>query len=205
MRAAPGKPGRRNSVRAISRGPLITVLLVLAALLAAGGGRGSEDGGSAGGGEPAGHDATGSAIVTRVVDGDSAILAGLGRSRLIGVDTPELHPRMQCFGAEAAAFARRTLERRRLRFELGAEPRDRYGRALVYVWLADGRLFNELLVVRGYARTLAIAPNVRYAERFGARAREARRARRGLWSASACAADRGRASATGAAQWSRLP
>ncbi len=33
------------------------------------------------------------ATVTRVVDGDTVILSGVGRSRLIGVDTPEVHGR----------------------------------------------------------------------------------------------------------------
>ena len=90
--------------------------------------------------------AAGEALVTRVVDGDTAILDGLGRSRLIGIDTPEVHGRSACFGAEASRFTQRVLQGQRVRYEIGAEARDRYGRALVYVWLADGRLFNELLV-----------------------------------------------------------
>jgi len=130
----------------------------------------------------------GGAVVTRVVDGDTAILEGLGRSRLIGVDTPEVHGRRECFGAQASAFATRMLERRAVRYEAGAEPRDRYGRALVYVWLSDGRLFNELLIARGYARALTIAPNVRFAGLLHRRALEAQRAARGLWSPAACSA-----------------
>ena len=114
------------------------------------------------------------------------MLAGIGRSRLIGVDTPEVYGSVECFGREASAFAKRLLAGRRVRWERGAEPRDRYGRALVYLWLADGRFVNELLVAGGYARTLAIAPNVRYAARFARRASEARAAGRGLWSPATC-------------------
>jgi micrococcal nuclease len=132
------------------------------------------------------------ATVARVVDGDTVVLRGLGRSRLIGIDTPEVHGRRECFGAEASAFAERMLHGRRVRYEIGAEARDRYGRLLVYVWLADGRFFNDMLVDRGYARTLAIAPNVRFAARFRRRADEARAARRGLWSRAACANDSAR-------------
>jgi micrococcal nuclease len=66
--------------------------------------------------------------------------------------------------------------------EIGAEPRDRYGRLLVYLTV-DGRMFNADLVRDGYATPLAIAPNVRYAQRFARLAGEARRAGRGLWSA----------------------
>ena len=114
------------------------------------------------------------------------MLAGIGRSRLIGIDTPEVHGFAECFGREASAFARSLLARRRVRWERGAEPRDRYGRALVYLWLPDGRFVNEQLVAGGYARTLEIAPNVRFADRLRGRERAARAAGRGLWSRGAC-------------------
>ncbi len=130
--------------------------------------------------------ASGEAVVTRVVDGDTAILSTLGRARLIGIDTPEVFGHRECFGAQASAFTKRILGGRRVRYEIGAEPRDRYGRALVYIRLADGRFFNEMLVAGGYARTLEIAPNVRYATLFRRRAGEAREGRRGLWSDGAC-------------------
>ena len=152
------------------------MLLVLAAI--AGGGllrRGGEETG----------EAAREAVVARVVDGDTVILSGVGRSRLIGIDTPEVHGATECYGPEASAFATRLLTGRTVRYRLGAEPRDRYGRALVYLTLGDD-LVNELLVARGYARPLAIAPNTRYARRLRERAREARAAGRGLWSARAC-------------------
>ncbi len=50
--------------------------------------------------------------VTRVVDGDTIILNGRERVRLIGVDTPEtVDPRrpVQYFGKEASAFTRNLL------------------------------------------------------------------------------------------------
>jgi micrococcal nuclease len=156
------------------------LLLVLAAVVGAVvvAGRGDDD--------PLVRGATRDATVTRVVDGDTAILSTLGRSRLIGVDTPEVYGRRECFGTQASAFAKRALSGQRVRYGIGLEPRDRYGRALVYLWLPDGRLFNEQLVARGYARPLSIAPNVRYAELFRRRAQDARAAARGLWSGKAC-------------------
>jgi micrococcal nuclease len=128
------------------------------------------------------------ATVTRVVDGDTVHLTGIGRARLIGVDTPEVYGGVECFGREASAYAKRVLRRgRAVRYRLGIEPRDRYGRALVYLWLRDGRFFNAMLVRAGYAQPLTIAPNVEYADRFVALSREARRAGRGLWAPGACA------------------
>ena len=70
-----------------------------------------------------------------------------------------------------------------MRYRLGVDPYDRYGRALAYVYLADGRMFNELLAERGYATPLTIPPNVDFADRFVAAARRARELGRGLWKA----------------------
>lgn len=160
----------------MSRRIAAALVVVLAAALGArtvAGGDG--DGGAAQRG------ARGTTVVTRVLDGDTAVLRKLGTSRFIGVDTPEVYGGDECFGAQASAFARRVLAGQRIRYEVGAEPRDRYGRALVYIWLEDGRFFNEMLVSEGYARTLAIAPNVEYAARLRRSARVARRDGRGLW------------------------
>jgi micrococcal nuclease len=137
-------------------------------------------------GDPAGAPGS-SATVTRVVDGDTVVLSSIGKSRLIGIDTPEVYGGVECYGPEASAYAKRLLTGRRVRVRPGAEQRDRYGRALVYLWLYDGRFVNELLVAGGWARTLEIAPNIRYAALLRRRAREARTARRGLWSRAACA------------------
>ncbi len=128
--------------------------------------------------------------VVRVVDGDTVILRSAGRSRLIGVDTPEVSGRPECFGREASAFARRRLPRGlRVTVQRDVDPRDRYGRALVYLRLPGGRSFNAVLVAEGFAVALAIAPNVRHAERFRALARRARERSAGLWSPRACAGD----------------
>lgn len=131
--------------------------------------------------------------VVRVVDGDTLILRSTGRSRLIGVDTPEVFGGRECFGREASAFAKRLLRSGlRVRIERDVEERDRYGRALVYVRLPDGRSFNELLLAEGYAVPLTIPPNVRHAGRFRELARQARERSLRVWSAGSCggAADR---------------
>ena len=125
--------------------------------------------------------------VVRVVDGDTVVLRSAGKSRLIGVDTPEVFGRPGCFGEEASEFAKRTLRRDMpVKVERDAEPRDRYGRSLIYLTLPDGRSFNEMLVDEGFAMPLTIPPNVRYAARFRALAGRARDKRAGLWSVTTC-------------------
>ena len=136
---------------------------------------------------PAGR---GEARVTAVTDGDTITLSGIGRTRLIGVDTPEVYGHSECYGHAASAFTKRVLAPGRVvKVRIGRESHDRYGRTLAYVWLGDGRFFNELLAERGYATPLTIPPNDDYAKRFVAAARRAREAGRGLWATRSCAAE----------------
>ena len=130
------------------------------------------------------------ALVTRVVDGDTVearIDGEVEDVRLIGVDTPEtVKPGtpVQCFGPQASRFAHGLLEGQRVRLVFGAERRDTYGRLLAYAYL-DGRLVNATLVRRGFARTLTIPPNDRFAPRLRRLELAAARAGRGLWGACA--------------------
>jgi micrococcal nuclease len=145
--------------------------------------------GRSGGGSPStpaagtSSQSAGTATVTKVSDGDTVWLSGVGKVRLIGIDTPEVFGRSPgCFGREASAFADRMLHPgTRVRYRVGRESHDRYGRTLAYIWLHDGRMFNQLLAADGYARPLTIAPNDDYAKLFAAAARRARDARKGLW------------------------
>lgn len=143
----------------------------------------SSDGGSDGGARPERH-----ARVTKVTDGDTLHLSGIGPVRLIGVDTPEVHGGVECFGGEASRLAARLVPPgARVRYRAGVEERDRYGRLLAYVWLPDGRMLNRVMVRRGHARPLTIPPNVEFAEAFRRAAAAARRSGRGLW--RTCARD----------------
>ena len=127
------------------------------------------------------------ARVTKHTDGDTLWLSGIGKVRLIGVDTPEVYGDDECYGRQASAFVERTVPLgSTVRYRLGTEERDRYGRALAYVYLDRGRFLNLLLVRRGFAQVLTVPPNVEFAERFTRAARRARAAGRGLWGRPGC-------------------
>jgi micrococcal nuclease len=165
--------------------------LVLFALLAAAGagaldGLLGRTGGSRGGARPG---ATLDAAVTRVVDGDTVHVRIGDRAetvRYIGMDTPETvkpNTPVQCFGRAASEANHHLVDGQRVRLRLDAEPRDRYGRLLAYVYRRrDGLFVNAALVRGGFATILTIAPNVRHVAALGALERRARRQRRGLWS-----------------------
>ncbi len=123
--------------------------------------------------------------VTYIFDGDTIEVVGGERIRYIGMNTPEIaHPGKpeQCFGREATERNRELTMGKEVHLVPDAENRDKYGRLLRYVWVGD--TFVDLALVReGYARVLAIPPNILHASEFKAAEREARREKRGLWGA----------------------
>ena len=146
----------------------------------------------------------------RVIDGDTIQLTDGRLVRYIGIDAPEVHRKAhpgdaawqagrtvwladrEPFGDEATAANRRLVQGAALTLEYDRERQDRYGRTLAYVY-AGPVMVNEALVRQGWARPLAIPPDVTYAERFQALADAARASGRGVWNARVCQAQFGRA------------
>jgi len=145
--------------------------------------------------------APGTAAIIRVVDGDTLEVQWERKRehlRLIGVDTPESKEN-RLAGSQAERSGRDVatiinLGKRAaiktselapqgtsLRLEFDAGRRDRYGRLLAYAYLPNGAMLNNELVRLGYAQTMTVPPNVRYAKRFAETMREARQAKRGFW------------------------
>jgi micrococcal nuclease len=121
---------------------------------------------------------------TRVVDGDTIVLDGNERVRLIGVDTPEtVHPSkpVEFFGKEASAFTKRTVEGKKVRLKYDWQLKDKYGRTLAYVYLSDGTLLNAEIIKQGYGHAYTKYP-FKYLEDFRKYEREAREQGKGLWS-----------------------
>ncbi|MDO9108369.1 MAG: thermonuclease family protein [Coriobacteriia bacterium] len=150
-------------------------------------------------------------VVTRVVDGDTAVITlangASEKVRFIGINTPESTTQHEPYGEEASAYTKQMLSGQTVYLETDAELRDRYGRLLAYIWLqqpasdsdAEVRtsMFNARLVLDGYAEQATYPPNVKYVDLFAVYAREAREADRGLWGLSAMSA--GAAASGGAA------
>lgn len=133
---------------------------------------------------PAGRETS----VQRIVDGDTIVVAGGERIRLIGIDTPEtVDPRrpVQCFGREASRHITGLIPPGTdVVLEFDVERSDRYGRTLAYVWRAEDALHvNLAMVAGGYAQVATYPPNVAHTDEFVAAQRDAREDGRGLWSA----------------------
>ena len=89
--------------------------------------------------------------VTRVVDGDTFDVVGVGRIRLADVDCPEQRGAQ---GKAATEYARNQLEGRKV--ELKITDHDKYDRTVAHVYLLSptgqkGAHFNKMIVAAGHA------------------------------------------------------
>lgn len=124
------------------------------------------------------------AFVKKVIDGDTIELGNGERVRYIGIDTPEIshHKKSaEYYGKEAKEFNKRLVFGKSIRLEFGKEKYDKYRRTLAYVYLEDETFVNEELIKNGYARTMSIKPNTKYASLFKELQNEAKIKRKGMW------------------------
>ena len=125
-----------------------------------------------------------SAVVARVIDGDTIELVGGQRVRLVQIDTPEKHD--ECYGDAASALTRRLLPagtKVRIEQDPGLDQVDRYQRKLAYVWKGDEDV-NVTLVREGAAGVWFYGGKQgRHAKALLQATEQARSERRGLWAA----------------------
>ncbi len=133
--------------------------------------------------------------VERVYDGDTVRLAGIGKVRLLGIDTPEREAsardrfyekrgissrRLRQVAAAARQFTKQACAGKTVRLSFDQERRDDYGRLLAYLYLPDGRLLNRLLLEEGYAAVYRRA-DFRLKDDFFAVEALAMKKKKGLW------------------------
>ena len=124
-------------------------------------------------------------LVTRVVDGDTIHVEGIGSVRLIGVDTPEtVDPRkpVEFFAKESSEFTHRIALAKVVRLEFDFQQKDKHDRTLAYVYLPDGTFLNAEIVKQGYGHAYTRYP-FKYLDQFRGYEREARELGQGLWGA----------------------
>lgn len=118
-------------------------------------------------------------FVERVVDGDTFVIKENEEEikiRLIGIDTPEsVAPQeyLEASGKEnseegktASEFTKNLIEGTNVYLEFDVQKEDKYQRRLAYVYLEDGRMLQDILILEGYAELMTIPPNVKYTDHF---------------------------------------
>ncbi|MBI2560631.1 MAG: thermonuclease family protein [Planctomycetes bacterium] len=118
-----------------------------------------------------------------VIDGDTIVVEGVGKVRLLGVNAPEIkdtHRGVQRFGMECTMFTEQNLLGKQVRLEYDEMRMDSFGRTLAYVYV-DDTLFNAELVKQGYALVYAKYP-FKYLDEFRRFEMDAKKNGRGIWS-----------------------
>ena len=130
--------------------------------------------------------ATTTAVVTRVVDGDTIdVIFGDDsrptRIRYIGIDTPESSPVSECGSTEATTRNRELVENRSVHIISDISRYDKYGRLLAYIYV-DDVFINETLLKEGLADIMTISPNTKYSGQFTTIRDYAKASKVGIWS-----------------------
>ena len=125
---------------------------------------------------------TETAVVTKVIDGDTIELDSGEKVRYVGMDTPEITKgKNECYGHEASAKNTELVLGKTVTMKKDVSDRDRYGRLLRYIWVGD-TFVNAKMIQEGYAAILTIPPDVAQIAYFKQLQAEARTANVGLWS-----------------------
>lgn len=101
--------------------------------------------------------AEGIVLVERVIDGDTIVIEGGERVRLLGIDTPE---KGQKYSLEATRFLENKVLNKYVKLESDVEDKDKYDRLLRWIFVGDD-FVNLDLVKEGHAKTLFYA-DVKY-------------------------------------------
>jgi micrococcal nuclease len=133
---------------------------------------------------PAADTAARHCIVKRVADGDTFTCTDKTKVRLLLIDAPE-HDQAPFGGSARRELLKLLCIGDTVRLEFDVQRRDRYGRALAYVYRRDGRMVNEEMARAGYVVVLSYPPNVRYLDRIRRAVQGAQAAKRGLWNTPA--------------------
>jgi micrococcal nuclease len=125
--------------------------------------------------------------IERVVDGDTIIVDGGERVRLIGIDAPEsVHPSrpVECFGPEASdALKIMAPLGAKVVLTFDAERTDVYGRTLAYLSTPISEDVGLDMLMAGFVTTMWVSPNTSRSGLYGPAEEMARTAQAGLWGA----------------------
>lgn len=130
-----------------------------------------------------------------IYDGDTLEVAGVGKVRLIGIDTPERDDtdrdrsftrlgarqrQLRPTGQAALRFNIAQVKGKTVHLRFDGPQKDRHGRTLAYVYLPDGRMLNRLLLEQGYA-VVYRRFDFQHQDDFLRAEAAAREARLGIW------------------------
>lgn len=122
---------------------------------------------------------------SNVIDGDTLVLQGGTVIRLLGINAPEIahhgQPAEQG-GWRAKQYLKTILAEQSVYLQYDVERKDRYGRTLAQVFLANGVHLNAEMLRHGMATLSIHPPNMQYLDALQAAQSAAEDRQRGVWS-----------------------
>ena len=118
-----------------------------------------------------------SAVILKVIDGDTVKLQTGEVVRLLGINAPE---RGQPYYEESTSRLRELIEGKEVILEKDVDDKDQYGRLLRYIFL-NGENINVKLVREGLATVYIIPPNVKYEAELRGAENEAKSLKINIW------------------------
>lgn len=118
------------------------------------------------------------ALVTRVIDGDTIEIEGKIKVRYIGINSPEID---QCFANESYLENKKFVEGKTVTLVKDVSDKDKYGRLLRYVYVGD-QFINEYLIKNGFAKLMTIKPDIVFSQQFKEDQSNAKNNGIGIWS-----------------------
>ncbi len=142
------------------------------------------------------HAATVNGKVLWIYDGDTIKVKGLGKVRLIGIDTPEYNAssrdnfytkkynikaeQLRKISRLAKKYNLKHVKGKRVKLEFDRTKKDKYDRLLAYVFLPNGTMLNEKLLEKGLA-TVFRRYNFRHKKDFLRLEKKAKKKKLGIW------------------------
>lgn len=114
--------------------------------------------------------------VTNVIDGDTIQLDNTEVVNFLGVEIDNT------YNKNAVDLLRKLLIGKRVWLEYDELDTDDSGRIVAYVYTEDGRFLSAVILAEGYAKAVAVQPNVKYQETLEEVQQKARNAKKGIWS-----------------------
>jgi len=124
------------------------------------------------------------ASIKRVVDGDTVELANGQKVRIIGINTLELNAKNASdkrMAARAKSALQALLTDKQVTLAAGRDRKDRYGRLLAHIKLANGRDVAAELIHQGLAIAVGVGRNTACATENMGLERQTRNRQRGVW------------------------
>lgn len=126
-----------------------------------------------------------SATVSRVIDGDTVVLANGQKVRIIGINTLELDakdPQDKRLAKQAHTTLQRLLRQERVTLFAGRDRKDRYDRLLAHIKIGSGQDVATELLAQGLAISVSVGRNSACAEENMIIEKAARERNLGVWS-----------------------